>query len=131
MSEVKSIFGDLQIEEAKDKCQTLVELCKDFIKESKEFTDYLIIEDDRNKNNVRWYSSKDLFVSGMTMLIIHQELIEGTIQEYKDEYGLTSIIKRIESMFRKVIAHNAETIKPYEYLINFNECEKRIEGYDV
>ena len=131
MSEIKSIFGDLQIEEAKDECQTLVELCKDFIKESKEFTDYLIIEDDRNKNNVRWYSSKDLFVSGMTMLIIHQELIEGTIQEYKDEYGLTSIIKRIESMFRKVIAHNAETIKPYEYLINFNECEKRIEGYDV
>ena len=131
MSKVKSIFGDLQIEEAKDECQTLVKLCKDFIKESKEFTDYLIIEDDRNKNNVRWYSSKDLFVSGMTMLIIHQELIEGTIQEYKDEHGLTSIIKRIESMFRKVIAHNAETIRPYEYLINFNECEKRIEGYDV
>jgi hypothetical protein len=34
-------------------------------------------------------------------------------------------------MFRKVIAHNEETIRPYEYLINFNECEKRIEGYDV
>ena len=131
MSEVKSIFGNFDEIELNDDDQNLVELCKDFIKESKEFTDYLIIEDDRNKNNVRWYSSKDLFVSGMTMLIIHQELIEGTIQEYKDEHGLTSIIKRIESMFRKVIAHNAETIRPYEYLINFNECEKRIEGYDV
>ena len=131
MSEVKSIFGDLQIEEAKDKCQTLVELCKDFIKESKEFTDYLIIEDDRNKNNVRWYSSKDLFVSGMTMLIIHQELIEGTIQEYKDEHGLTSIIKRIESMFRRIVEHNIETIKPYEYLIDFHECQKRIIGHET
>ena len=131
MSEIKSIFGDLQIEEAKDECQTLVELCKDFIKESKEFTDYLIIEDDRNKNNVRWYSSKDLFVSGMTMLIIHQELIEGTIQEYKDEYGLTSIIKRIESMFRRIVEHNIETIKPYEYLIDFHECQKRIIGHET
>ena len=131
MSEVKSIFGDLQIEEAKDKCQTLVELCKDFIKESKEFTDYLIIEDDRNKNNVRWYSSKDLFVSGMTMLIIHQELIEGTIQEYKDEHGLTSIIKRIESMFRRIVEQNIETIKPYEYLIDFHECQKRIIGHET
>jgi hypothetical protein len=131
MSEIKSIFGDLQIEEAKDECQTLVELCKDFIKESKEFTDYLIIEDDRNKNNVRWYSSKDLFVSGMTMLIIHQELIEGTIQEYKDEHGLTSIIKRIESMFRRIVEHNIETIKPYEYLIDFHECQKRIIGHET
>ena len=91
----------------------------------------MIIEDDRNKNNVRWYSSNELFVSGMTMLIIHQELIEGTIQDYKNKYGLTSIIKKFESMFRKVITHNEETIRPYEYLINFNECEKRIEGYDV
>ena len=131
MSEVKSIFGNFDEIEFNDDDRNLVELCKDFIKESKEFTDYLIIEDDRNKNNIRWYSSNELFVSGMTMLIIHQELIEGTIQEYKDEHGLTSIIKRIESMFRKVIAHNAETIRPYEYLINFNECEKRIEGYDV
>ena len=40
------------------------------------------------------------------------------------------LIKKIPQN-RKVIAHNEETIKPYEYLINFNECEKRIEGYEV
>ena len=131
MSEVKSIFGNFDEMELNDDDQNLVELCKDFIKESKEFTDYLIIEDDRNKNNVRWYSSNELFVTGMTMLIIHQELIEGTIQDYKNKHGLTSIIKKFESMFRKLITHNEETIRPYEYLINFNECEKRIEGYDV
>ena len=76
MSEVKSIFGNFDEIELNDDDQNLVELCKDFIKESKEFTDYLIIEDDRNKNNVRWYSSNELFVSGMAMLIIHQELID-------------------------------------------------------
>jgi len=32
MSEVKSIFNDLQNEEAKNECQTLVELSKDLIK---------------------------------------------------------------------------------------------------
>ena len=131
MSEVKSIFGNFNEVELTNDDHELVESCKDFIKESKEFTDYLIIEDDRNKNNIRWYSSNELFVSGMTMLIIHQELIEETIEEYKIKHGHTSVIKNIESMFRKVITHNEETIRPYEYLINFNECEKRIEGYDV
>ena len=97
MSNVQSIFGNFNEIELSDDDHELVESCKDFIKESKEFTDYLIIEDDRNSNNVRWYSSKDLFVSGMTMLIIHQELIEETIEEYKIKYGETSVIKNIES----------------------------------
>ena len=88
----------------------------------------MIIEDDRNRNNVRWFSSKDLFVSGMTMLIIHQEVIEETIEEYKVKHGHTSVIKNIESMFRRVVEHNIETIKPYEYLIDFHECQKRIIG---
>lgn len=126
MSNVKSIFSNLdEIDLTKDDHE-LVESCKDFIKESKELVDYLIIEDDRNRNNVRWYSSKDLFVSGMTMLIIHQELIEETIKEYKVKYGHTSVIKNIVSIFRKVVEHNIETIKPYEYLIDFNECQKII-----
>ena len=70
MSNVQSIFGNFNEIELTNDDHELVESCKDFIKESKEFTDYLIIEDDRNRNNVRWFSSKDLFVSGMTMLII-------------------------------------------------------------
>ena len=128
MSNVQSIFGNFNEIELTNDDHELVESCKDFIKESKEFTDYLIIEDDRNRNSVRWYSSKDLFVSGMTMLIIHQELIEETIAEYKIKYGHTSVIKNIESMFRRVVEHNIETIKPYEYLIDFHECQKRIIG---
>mgnify|MGYP001336364329 FL=1 len=130
MSNVQSIFGNFNEIELTNDDHELVESCKDFIKESKEFTDYLIIEDDRNRNNVRWYSSKDLFVSGMTMLIIHQELIEETIEEYKSKHGHTSVIKNIESMFRRLVEHNKKTIKPYEYLIDFNECQKRIFGHD-
>ena len=131
MSNVKSIFSNLDEIDLTNDDHELVESCNDFIKESKELVDYLIIEDDRNRNNVRWYSSKDLFVSGMTMLIIHQELIEETIEEYKVKYGHTSVIKNIESIFRKVVEHNVETIKPYEYLIDFNECQKRIIGLET
>ena len=65
-----------------------------------------LIAYDSNKNNIRWYSSKDFFASGMTMLIIHQELIEGTINEYKARYGQTLVIKNIEYVFRKVILYN-------------------------
>ena len=131
MPNVQSIFGNFNEIDLTNDDHGLVESCKDFIKESKEFTDYLIIEDDRNKNNVRWYSSKDLFVSGMTMLIIHQELIEETIKEYKIKHGHTSVIKRIESMFIRAVEHNIETIKPYEYLIDFHECQKRIIGFET
>lgn len=126
MSKVTGIFGQFHKEELTFDEQNIVESCKDFIKESKEFTNYLIIEDDRNKNNLRWYSSKDFFASGMTMLIIHQELIAGTIEEYKTKYGETLVIKNIESVFEKVILHNQNTIRSYEYLIDFNECKKRI-----
>ena len=65
------------------------------------------------------------------MLIIHQEVIEETIEEYKVKHGHTSVIKNIESMFRRVVEHNIETIKPYEYLIDFQECQKRIIGLET
>ena len=57
MSEVKSIFGDLQIEEAKDDEEKLVKTLKDFIENSEKLTSNLIYEDDRHKNNQRWFSS--------------------------------------------------------------------------
>ena len=131
MSNVQSIFSNFNEIELTNDDHELVKSCKDFIKESREFTDYLIIEDNRNRNNIRWYSSKRFFVTGMTMLIIHQELIEETIKEYKIKYGHTSVIKKIESMFRRVVKHNIETIKPYEYLIDFHECQKKIIGLET
>ena len=128
MSNVKSIFTNFNEIELTNDDHDLVKSCKDFMKESKEFIDYLVIEDSRNKNNIRWYSSKNFFISGMAMLIIHQELIEVMIEEYKVKQGKTSVIKKIESIFRKVISYNEETIKPYKYLIDIHECQKRIHG---
>ena len=50
MSEVKSIFGDLQNEDAKDDETNLVETIKDFIENSEKLTSNLIYEDDRHRN---------------------------------------------------------------------------------
>jgi hypothetical protein len=58
MSEVKSIFGDLQNEEAKDDEDKLVKTLKDFIENSEKLTSNLIYEDDRHKNNQRWFLIK-------------------------------------------------------------------------
>ena len=126
MSEVKSIFGDLQIEEAKDDENYILNSCKEFLDESLKLTNILIIENDRHKNNQRWFASKSAIQSGMTLLIMHQKLIEALIDVYKREHGFTSIINRIEYLFRDSINLNQKTMKPYLYLIDFNDCEKRM-----
>ena len=129
MSEVKSIFGDLQIEEAKDDENYILNSCKEFLDESLKLTNILIIENDRHKNNKRWFASKSVIQSGMTLLIMHQKLIEALIDEYKREHGFTSIINHIEYLFRDSINLNKRTMKPYLYLIDFNDCEKRMLEY--
>lgn len=129
MSEVKSIFGDLQIEEAKDDENYILNSCKEFLDESLKLTNILIIENDRHKNNKRWFASKSVIQSGMTLLIIHQKLIEALIDEYKGEHGITSIINHIEYLFRDSINLNKRTMKPYLYLIDFSDCKKRMLEY--
>jgi hypothetical protein len=129
MSEVKSIFGDLQIEEAKDDENYILNSCKDFLDESLKLTNILIIENDRHKNNQRWFASKSSIQSGMTLLIMHQNLIEALIDEYKGEHGFTSIINRIEYLFRDSINLNKKTMEPYLHLIDFNDCKKRMLEY--
>ena len=72
MSEVKSIFGDLQNEEAKDDEDKLVKTLKDFIENSEKLTSNLIYEDDRHKNNQRWFSSKRVIQNNLTDLIARE-----------------------------------------------------------
>ena len=126
MPEVKSIFGDLQNEEAKDDENYILNSCKEFLDESLKLTNILIIENDRHKNNQRWFASKSAIQSGMTLLIMHQKLIEALIDKYKGEYGFTSIINRIEYLFRDSINLNKKTMEPYLHLIDFNDCKKRM-----
>lgn len=129
MSEVKSIFGEFEKVNATDDENYILDSCREFVDESLELINILIVENDRHKNNQRWYASKSIIQSGMTLLIMHQKLIEALIDAYKREHGFTSIINRIEYLFRDSINLNQKTMKPYLYLIDFNDCEKRMAVY--
>jgi len=126
MSEVKSIFGDLQIEEAKDDEDKVVKTLKDFIENSEKLTSNLIYEDDRHKNNQRWFSSKRVIQNNMSLCMMYELLIESLIEDYKESYGTTSIINKIDSFYRRLVLHNKKTIEPYLYLIDIQECEKEL-----
>ena len=126
MSEVKSIFGDLQIEEAKDDEEKLVKTLKDFIENSEKLTSNLIYEDDRHRNNQRWFSSKRVIQNNMSLCMMYELLIEILIEDYKESYGTTSIINKIDSFYRRLVFLNKKTIEPYLYLIDIQECEKEL-----
>ena len=126
MSEVKSIFGDLQIEEAKDDEEKLVKTLKDFIENSEKLTSNLIYEDDRHRNNQRWFSSKRVIQNNMSLCMMYELLIESLIEDYKESYGTTSIINKIDSFYRRLVLLNKKTIEPYLYLIDIQECEKEL-----
>ena len=126
MSEVKSIFGDLQIEEAKDDEEKLVKTLKDFIENSEKLTSNLIYEDDRHRNNQRWFSSKRVIQNNMSLCMMYELLIEILIEDYRESYGTTSLINKIDSFYRRLVLHNKKTIEPYLYLIDIQECEKEL-----
>ena len=126
MSEVKSIFGDLQNEEAKNDEDKLVKTLKDFIENSEKLTSNLIYEDDRHKNNQRWFSSKRVIQNNMSLCMMYELLIESLIEDYKESYGTTSIINKIDSFYRRLVLLNKKTIEPYLYLIDIQECEKEL-----
>ena len=65
----------------------------------------------------------------MTMMLVHEALIERQIQEYKDNHKSRRVIKEIESIFKRIVKHYKKTLKPFEYLIDIKECEKRILEY--
>ena len=129
MSEVKSIFGDLKNADAKDDETKLVKNIKDFIKDSEKLTSILIYEDDRNKSNQRWFSSKRIIQNGMSLCRMHELLIEILIADYKEQFGRTLIINKIDACFRNLVLHNQKTIKPYLYLIDIKECEKELREF--
>ena len=126
MTEVKSIFVDLQNEETKNDANNIVKNLQDFVDDSGKHTNYLIQEDYRHKNNQRWFLSKSIIQRGMSLLMMHELLIEILIADYKENYGTTLIITKIDSFFRKLILHNQETIEPYLYLIDMNKCDKEL-----
>ena len=129
MSEVKSIFGDLKNVYATDDENNLVKNLKDFIKDSQKFTNDLIFEDDRHRNNQRWFTSKRIIQNGMSLCMMHELLIYILIEQYKEKYGQTAVINKIDSFFKRLVLHNQKTIEPFLYLIDMNECEKELLEY--
>ena len=71
MAEIKSIFGEFENLYAADAENNLVLTCKEFIKESEKFVSDLIYEDDRYKNNQRWFSSKKIIQRGMSLSLMY------------------------------------------------------------
>lgn len=129
MAEIKSIFGEFENLYAADAENNLVLTCKEFIKESEKFVSDLIYEDDRYKNNQRWFSSKKIIQRGMSLSLMYELLIQTLIEDYKEKYGETSFIKKIEYFIKNLLVENKKNIKPYLYLIDINSCEKELIKY--
>ena len=129
MAEIKSIFGEFKNLYAADAENNLVLTCKEFIKESEKFVSDLIYEDDRYKNNQRWFSSKKIIQRGMSLSLMYELLIQTLIEDYKGKYGETSFIKKIEYFIKNLLVENKKNIKPYLYLIDINSCEKELIEY--
>jgi hypothetical protein len=129
MAEIKSIFGEFENLYAANAENNLVLTCKEFIKESEKFVSDLIYEDDRYKNNQRWFSSKKIIQRGMSLSLMYELLIQTLIEDYKEKYGETSFIKKIEYFIKNLLVENKKNIKPYLYLIDINSCEKELIEY--
>ena len=129
MAEIKSIFGEFENLYAADAENNLVLTCKEFIKESEKYVSDLIYEDDRYKNNQRWFSSKKIIQRGMSLSLMYELLIQTLIEDYKGKYGETSFIKKIEYFIKNLLVENKKNIKPYLYLIDINSCEKELIKY--
>ena len=58
--------------------------------------------------------------------MMHELLIEILIADYKEQFGRTLTINKIDTFFRNLVLLNQKTIKPYLYLIDIKECEKEL-----
>jgi len=126
MTNVQDIFcNSNRIERLEDEGEIFDSL-KDYSDEWLKFLSILTLENDMDLNNVRWFSSKELIIAGMAMLMIHKELLEGLIEQYKNKHGLTHIIKKTESALEKMTKSNDETLKSFKHLIDFQECENKV-----
>ena len=103
MSEVKSIFGEFENPNAKNEEKVIKDHCHEFVSHYQSFVEILIIEDLRDKNNRRSINSKSLISNAMIIYLILETMISESIADYKNQYGKTAFINRLESlMFNNV-----------------------------
>ena len=129
MTNITSIFGEDKNLHAEGDENNLVLTCKEFIKHSEKFLTDLIYEDDRYKNNQRWFSSKKIIQTGMSLSLMNELLIHILIEDYKNKYSETSFIISSNFFIKKLLVENKKNIEPYLYLIDINACEKELIEY--
>tara|TARA_B100000963_G_scaffold340021_1_gene338257 strand:- start:4889 stop:5287 length:399 start_codon:yes stop_codon:yes gene_type:complete len=89
--------------------------------------EYLIIEDNRNKQNLRYIKSEKLLINSMALHLIYIEIINELIFDYKYLYGQTSFIKKtIVITQNKLFPYFDETLRPFMYLIDMNKVNNEL-----
>ena len=82
----------------------------------------LIIEDNRNKKNLRYIRSEKLLVNGMALHLTYIEIINVLIFDYICLYGKTAFIKKtIVITQNRLFPFFDEKLKPFMYLIDMSK----------
>ena len=91
----------------------------------------LIIEDNRNKENLRYIKSEKLLINSMALHLIYIEIINELIFDYKYLYGQTSFIKKTTAITQnKLFPYFDETLRPFMYLIDMNKVNNELNNCD-
>ena len=125
MIKVKSIFGEFENPNAKNEEKVIKDHCHEFVVHYQSFAEILIHEDISDKNNRRTINSKSLITNAMVMYLILETMISESIADYKNQYGKTAFINKLESlMFNNVFVICREELATYNHLIDEKHCEE-------
>jgi hypothetical protein len=125
MSEVKSIFGEFENPNAKNEEKVIKNYCHEFVGHHQSFVEILIYENVRDQDNRRTINSKSLISNAMIMYLILETMISESIADYKNQFGKTAFINRLESlMFNNVFVTCRKELATYKHLIDEKHCEQ-------
>jgi hypothetical protein len=125
MSEIKSIFGEFENPNAKNEEKVIKDYCHEFVEHHESFIEILIYENVRDQDNRRTINSKSFISNAMVMYLILETMISESIADYKNQFGKTAFINRLESlMFNNVFVTCREELETYKHLIDEKHCEE-------
>jgi len=127
MSQVIKLFNISKSSKQKEDEKKLEKSCQDQLSAIQFLLETLLVEDERFKNNYRWIRSKKIIEDAMVVTLMHEELIRTLIGLYREDYGDTLSIGKMESyMTNKVLVYLDAAIEPYLYLVDMKECQRQV-----
>ena len=127
MSQVIKLFNISKSPKQKEDEKKLEKSCQDQLSAIQFLLETLLVEDERFKNNYRWIRSKKIIEDAMVVTLMHEELIRTLIRLYREDYGDTVSIGKMESyMTNKVLVYLDAAIEPYLYLVDMKECQRQV-----